>query len=112
MWSFHAHFPPLLLPPCATPSTIEEEDHSFLRHRPTHLKLPLPTTSPSVGFIAIVVRSFLHRYNYHSQLPMPLLSSVASSIYCCCLRLPLLPMPSSESSSITATLSFPTFHRR
>ncbi|RWW56089.1 hypothetical protein BHE74_00037225 [Ensete ventricosum] len=51
----------LLLPP-----TIEGEDCSFLRHRQTHLKLPLHTTSSFVVVVVIVVGSFCHRYCYRS----------------------------------------------
>ncbi|RWW13218.1 hypothetical protein GW17_00023081 [Ensete ventricosum] len=82
--SFHTHFPPSLLLSCVAPSTIEGEDRSFLHHRWTHLKLPLPTMSPSVASVVVVavataVQSFLRCYCCRPQLTLPLLSSVASS---------------------------------
>ncbi|RRT67277.1 hypothetical protein B296_00033773, partial [Ensete ventricosum] len=100
--SFHTHFPPSLLLSCVASSTIEGEDRSFLHHRWTHLKLPLPTTSPSVASVVAVataVQSFLRCYYCRPQLTLPLLSSIASSaaiaIICnflhCCRHRPKVP---------------------
>ncbi|RWW88127.1 hypothetical protein BHE74_00003008 [Ensete ventricosum] len=76
------------------PSIAEGQDHNFLRHRRTHVKLPTPTTSPSAAFATIVVaiRSFLCRCCRRTQLPRP-------------------PRLSFKSSSVTVALSFLKFHR-
>ncbi|RWW80886.1 hypothetical protein BHE74_00010752, partial [Ensete ventricosum] len=65
--SFRVQFPLPLLLPCAVPSTIEGEDHSFLYHRRIHLKLPLPMMSPSIAsaIVAITIQNFLYRCCYH-----------------------------------------------
>ncbi|RWW25411.1 hypothetical protein GW17_00010255 [Ensete ventricosum] len=78
-----------------SPSIAEGQDHNFLRHRRTHVKLPTPTTSPSAAFATIVVaiRSFLCRCCRRTQLPRP-------------------PRSSFKSSSVTVALSFLKFHRQ
>ncbi|URE04124.1 transcription initiation factor IID, 18kD subunit family protein [Musa troglodytarum] len=47
--------PPLL--PCATPSTVEGEDRSFLGHRRTPLKLPPPTTPSAASAAAVAMHN-------------------------------------------------------
>ncbi|CAL9155831.1 unnamed protein product [Musa hybrid cultivar] len=71
--AFARSFLLLLLLLCVAPSNIEGEDHSFLRHQRTPLKLPPPTMSSSIAstVVAIAIHNF-RRYHYryrHLQLP-------------------------------------------
>ncbi|CAL9164656.1 unnamed protein product [Musa hybrid cultivar] len=71
--AFARNFLLLSLLLCATPSIIEGEDHSFLRHQRTPLKLPPPMMSSSIAstVVAIAIHNF-HYYRYrHLQLPPP-----------------------------------------